>query len=244
MDSYDASACGEQYAEIYDEWISAYDEAEITTLAELADGGRALELGIGTGRIAIPLALAGVKVSGIDASHSMVRKLRAKPHGDEIPITIGNFADVAVEGDFSLIFVALNTFFLLPSQEEQVRCFSNAARRLSERGTLVIEAFVPDLTPFSQGQSVRAARVGEHEVRLDLEHHDSVNQLFKRQQVFIREDGIRMCPLQFRYAWPSELDLMAQIAGLRLRHRWAGWQREAFTSQSEMHISVYERPAR
>ena len=244
MDSYDASACGEQYADIYDEWIGSYDEAEITFLTELAEGGRALELGIGTGRIAIPLALAGVKISGIDASDSMLRNLRAKPHGDEIPITIGNFADVAVEGDFSLIFVALNTFFLLPSQEEQVRCFSNTAQHLSERGTFVIEAFVPNLASFNQGQSVRAARVADHEVRLDLEHHDSVNQLFKRQHVFIREDGIRMCPLQFRYAWPSELDLMAQIAGLRLRHRWAGWRGEVFTSESEMHISVYERAVR
>src|ERR1044072_964066 len=241
MESYDAAACGEQYADIYDEWISAYDEAEITVLAELADGGRVLELGIGTGRIAIPLSLTGVEVHGIDASSSMVSKLRAKPHGDKITITMGNFADVAVEGDFSLIFVALNTFFHLPSQEEQVRCFANASRRLNERGVFLIETFVPNLTPFTQGQSVRAARVANDGVRLDVELHDSVNQPFTRQQIFIREDGIRLCPFQFRYAWPSELDLMAQLAGLRLRHRWAGWRGEVFTSQSEMHISVYER---
>jgi SAM-dependent methyltransferase len=221
-----------------------YDEAMIATLAELARAGRALELGIGTGRIALPLAARGVEVHGIDASPAMVARMRIKPGGAEIPVAMGDFADVGVEGAFSLVYVVFNTFFGLLSQEEQVRCFENVARHLAADGVFVIEAFVPDMTRFARGQCLNAARVETDAVLLDASRHDPLTQRVVSQQILITESGTRLFPVQIRYAWPAELDLMARLAGLRLRHRWAGWQREPFTAASGKHVSVYERAAR
>lgn len=178
---------------------------------------------------------------GIDASKAMVAKLRAKPGGDAIPVTIGDFADVAVAGRYPLIYVAFNTFFALLTQDDQVRCFANVANRLTETGVFVLEVFVPDLSRFDRGQRVRVDAVEVDEVKLGVERHDAVNQISNSMYVFVREGGIRLYPVKIRYAWPAELDLMARLAGLRLRERWGNWTRVQFTDTSGQHVSVYER---
>jgi SAM-dependent methyltransferase len=241
MDRYDTSTYGERIADVYDEVYHGYEDAAIALLSDLAHGGRALELGIGTGRIALPLAAAGVEVHGIDASEPMVAKLHGKPGGTNIPVTIGDFADVAVSGEFSLIFVVLNTLTALSSQDEQVRCCRNVAQRLTEDGVFVVEAFVPDPSQFTRGQYTVASVVGTDRVGLDVARHDPVHQRTVHQHVEITERGIRLYPVQLRYVWPAELDLMAQLAGMKLRSRWGGWQREPFTAASEKHVSIYER---
>lgn len=242
MSDYDEMTYGERIAQVYDEWYPAPDDQQIISmLAELAHGGRALELGIGTGRIALPLAAAGVEICGIDSSEAMVAKLRAKPGGGHIPVTIGDFADVGVEGPFSLVFVVFNTFFALTSQEDQVRCFQNVAKRLTKDGVFVIEAFVPDVTRFDKGQTVRAVKVEADHVRLDVSQHDPIRQQVVSQHILISAGGTSLYPVQLRYAWPAELDLMARLAGLRLRDRWGGWRRESFTRESGSHVSAYVR---
>jgi SAM-dependent methyltransferase len=244
MENYDATTYGQQIAEVYDDWYDAYDEATISMLAELSNGGRVLEVGIGTGRVALPLAARGVSVHGIDASQAMVDRLRARPGGTDVPVTLGDFADVKADGSFSLVYVVFNTFFTLTTQADQVRCFHNIAERLTDSGVFVIEAFVPDMARFTRGQNTQASRVEVDHVLMELARHDSVNQRVIGQQILIRESGIRLYPVQIRYAWPAELDLMAQLAGLRLRHRWGGWRREAFTAASTQHVSIYERASR
>ncbi len=239
MDAYKADTYGERIADIYDEWYHAYDEAAVDTLGELARGGRALELGIGTGRIALPLQQKGIPVHGIDASPAMLARLRAKPDGADLPVTIGNFVDVAVEGQFTLIYVLFNTFYALLTQEEQIRCFENVAGHLSPDGVFVIEAFVPDLTRFSGRQATRTVSINNEEVRLDATLHDPIAQQLTSQHIVLTEQGVRLYPAKLRYAWPSELDLMARLAGLRLRERWGSWTRAAFAADSGKHISVY-----
>lgn len=240
-DEYIATTYGDQLADVYDQWFGAYEDAAIDTLANLAQGGPALELGVGTGRIALPLAAKGLKVSGIDASTAMVSKLRARPGGGSIAVTMGNFADVAVEGEFSLVFVVFNTFYALLIQEEQVRCFRNVARHLMKGGSFVIEAFVPDVARFSGGQSVRAYTVTDERVSLQVAQHDPLQQRMKSQNIVFINSEVRLYPVEIRYAWPSELDLMAQLAGLQLRHRWGNWNQEEFNPRDEKHISVYQR---
>jgi SAM-dependent methyltransferase len=213
----------------------------VDALAEIASGGRVLELGIGTGRIALPLSAKGVNVHGIDAAESMISRLRSKPGGEKITIAPGNFAEVAVEGKFALVYIVFNTFFALSSQEEQVQCFRNVAAHLDAGGCFVIEAFVPDVTRFTGGQVNWATKVTADEVQLDVGQHDAATQRVVSQKVVITDGNVRLYPVQIRYCWPSELDLMAQLAGLRLRERWSNWKREPFTSESGQHISIYER---
>ena len=239
METYTAETYGEHIAGIYDDWYSGFDEATVDVLRDLAQGGRALELGIGTGRIALPLRQSGVEVHGIDASQAMVARMQAKPGGESIPVALGDFAGVDVEGEFSLIYVLFNTFFALLTQDDQVRCFENVARHLGADGAFLIEVFVPDLTRFRGGQDVRAASVGNDEVRLAVSQLNSVSQQVTSQHVALSEEGARLYPVKIRYAWPSELDLMARLAGLELRYRWDSWQRTPFTEQSGKHISVY-----
>ena len=245
MSDYGSETYGERIAEVYDELYAERfgEQAEeiATALAGLARGGRALELGIGTGRIALPLQARGIDVQGIDSSAQMVTKLRAKPGGDRIRVAIGDFADVGAEGEFSVIFVVFNTFFGLLSQEEQVRCFRNVSKRLTPDGVFVIEAFVPDQTLHVRGQSTSVTRVEADSVGLDVSRHDPVSQRVTSQHLLISESGVRLYPVQLRYAWPTELDLMAQLAGLRLRERWGGWKGERFTATSGIHVSIYER---
>jgi SAM-dependent methyltransferase len=241
MSTYKAETYGEHVADHYDDWFTEYDAAMIDVLAELAQAGRALELGIGTGRIALPLAARGVKVHGIDASPKMVARLRAKPGGAQVPVTFGDFADVNADGAFALVFVVFNTFFALLTQEDQVRCFRNVAARLEPGGVFVIEAFAPDLTRFDRyGTITKPTRITNDRVELEMSQHDAVAQHVTSQKVVLLDGQVRLYPIQLRYAWPAELELMAQLAGLRLRARWAGWQREPFNAQSGKHISIYE----
>lgn len=250
---YGPSTYGDRIADVYDEWHAArdgYDAMGTTTaVAVLADlaaeggGGAVLELGIGTGRLALPLAARGVAVSGIDASQAMVDRLRAKPGGDAVPVTIGDFADVAVDGPFSLVFVAFNTFFALLTQEDQVRCMANVADRLAPGGLFVVEAFVPDLGRFQDDRALSVLSVDADRVVLDAGVHDPTTQTIDVNHVVLTEAGTRLQPIRLRYAWPSELDLMARLAGLALRDRWGGWDRGPLTARSRGAVSVYLRPA-
>ena len=243
MASFRAESNGERLAEVYDDWYSQYDETCVTTLRELAQGERALELGIGTGRVALPLHRAGVKVDGIDISEAMLARLHAKPGAEGLSVTHGNFADVPVEGHYALIYVVFNTFLDLATQDEQIRCFENAAKHLRPTGVFLIEAVVPDLTLYDGRQAVRAVGVGASEVLLDVSRLDPVSQRITRQYLVMTEQGVRMYPTTIRYVWPAELDLMARIAGLRLKHRWGSWDKAAFSAASRRHISVYQHAA-
>jgi SAM-dependent methyltransferase len=244
-DAYGPSTYGDRIAEVYDEIYPVVPSApDVATtvhfLAALAGPGPALELGIGTGRVAIPLAAAGVEVHGIDASDAMVERLRAKPGSEAIPVTIGDFRDFSLDTAFSTIYVPFNTFFGLLSQDDQVTCFRTVARHLTPDGVFVMEAFVPDLARFDRGQRVSAIRVESDGVSLDVSIYDPAAQVNDTQHVVIREDGIRLYPVRIRFAFVPELDLMAQLAGLRLRERWADWDRTPFSGTSGKHISVWE----
>ena len=244
MDDYEPiTSFGEDTAEVYDEVDHRPDTPEtVTLLAELADGGPALELAVGTGRVALPLAARGIRVDGIDLSPAMVAKLRAKPGGEDLSVTIGDFADVDVAGSYKLIFVVFNTLFNLLTQDEQVRCFVNVARHLTDGGVFVVEAYVPtSLVRLRDDQYVDAEAVGVSEVRLDVARHDPVAQRLEENHVVLSPEGIRMFPVVQRYAWPAELDLMARIGGLERHERWSGWNREPFTAASDRHVSVYGR---
>ena len=242
MNEYSTATYGDRIAGVYDEFYRPANVAErVDVLAELAAGGRVLELGIGTGTYALPLAARGVEVHGIEASSAMIAKLRDKEGGEALPVTSGDFADVAVEGHFSLVFVINNTFLMLTSQEEQVRCFKNVASHLDEYGVFLVHAFVPDVANFDDNQHLRASLPDLASVRLDISIHDAVNQLIDFRHLHLTEEGIRMYPGRLRYVWPAELDLMARLAGLRLRERWGNWQRAPFTARSGSHVSVYER---
>ena len=241
MNFYSDETYGERVAAVFDEWHADYDPDAINVLTELAANGRALELGIGTGRIALPLLARNVEVHGVDSAPSMVARLREKPQGDRVPVSLCNFADVSIDGEFALVYVVFNTFFALSSQDEQVRCFRNVAKHLGSGGCFVIEAFVPDVRRFNGGQVNWATRVTADRVELDVGQHDSAEQRVNSQKVVITDGKINLFPVQIRYAWPSELDLMAQLAGLRLRERWSDWQRNPFNSESKKHISIYER---
>jgi SAM-dependent methyltransferase len=237
--NYDESTYGEQIAEVYDEWYSQIEEAALPLLVVLAQGGRALELGIGTGRIALPLLERGVEVHGIDASPAMVARLREKTGGEKIPVSSGNFADMPVEGKFDLIYVLFNTFFGLLSQDEQVRCFENVARHLHPNGVFLIEAFVPDMGRYVDRQTLRVVDMSDGKMRIDASLLDPLLQQVTSQQFFLSAEEMRLYPVKLRYAWPSELDLMARLAGMRLSQRWGGWEKESFTASSGKHISIY-----
>jgi SAM-dependent methyltransferase len=210
-------------------------------LAGLAGDGAALELGIGTGRIALPLAARGVRVQGIDLSEAMVTRLRAKPGGANVPVTIGDFATTKVDGTFSLAYLVFNTISNLTTQDEQVACFENVAAHLEPGGCFVIEIEVPGLQRLPHGERFAVFHVGDTHVGID--EYDVVSQGLVSHHLQQTGDGtFRRSSGPFRYVWPSELDLMARIAGMRLRERWAGWKREPFTSESRKHVSVWEKP--
>ncbi|MFN2589950.1 MAG: class I SAM-dependent methyltransferase [Actinomycetota bacterium] len=242
-EDYGPSTYGDRIADVYDQWFSVPVDTDdaVAFLADQAGSGPALELGIGTGRLAIPLKERGVEIHGLDSSEAMVAKLREKPGGADIPVVMGDFADVRVEGRFRLIFVAFNTLFGLLSQDDQVRCFRNAAEHLTEDGVFVIQAFVPDLTRFDRGQRVQAEAVGTDSLVIGADEHDAVHQRVRSLHVVLTESETRLYPVRIRYAYPSELDLMARLAGLRLRNRWEDWTKTAFTPASPQHISVYGR---
>jgi SAM-dependent methyltransferase len=238
----DPAFYGDRWAGVYDDRHGGLDPAPaVEFLAGLADGGRVLELAIGTGRVALPLAARGVSVEGVDASEAMVGRLRAKPGGESIPVTIGDMAEVAVSGPFHLVYLVFNSLFGLLSQERQAECFRNVARVLNPGGTFVIECFVPDLARFDRGQRVQTLAVTEDSATFELSRHDAAQQRVTTQIVSLDGHGMQLRPVALRYSWPSELDLMAGQAGLRLRERHSGWDRRPFDSTSGGHISIYQR---
>ena len=234
---------GEREAHRYDAISERGDEVETVDFLEAHARGRAvLELAIGTGRIALPLAARGIAVSGIDLSEPMVAELRGKEGGDQIVVTIGDIADVPVDGTFGLVYLVFNTLFNLLTQEEQARCFHNVASCLDDDGLFVVEAFTPGhLYRLPNDNYVDAEAIGVDEVRLDVARHDPVNQMLEESHVSLSVDGIRLTPIVCRYSWPAEIDLMAEMAGLHRRERWGGWCNEPFTSRSERHVTVYGR---
>lgn len=232
----------EEFAAGYRDSLRGDEAAAVAFLAPLAGDGAALELAIGAGRIALPLAVQGIQVDGIDISPAMVAEMRGKPGGAQLAVTIGDFADVAVTGSYRLIYIVWNSFFNLLTQDDQVRCFQNVAAHLTDDGSFVIETYMPTfLYRLRDNQYVNAESVELDEVRLDVLRHDAARQIIDESHVSLSRAGVRLEPVVQRYAWPSELDLMARIAGLRLKERWGGWAREPFTASSEMHISVYGR---
>jgi hypothetical protein len=232
----------EATAEEYDELAVRGDEdATVAFLHDFANGGPALELAIGTGRIALPLAATGVRVDGIDFSEPMVARLRSKPGGSNLTVVIGDFCDVEVDGSYPLIYVVFNSLFNVLSQAEQVRCFENVASHLAPGGAFVVEGgcTLGWLDRVRLGQYVEAERIDVEAVRFDLLRLDPATQMLYENHVQLTRNGARFTPVVQRYAWPSELDLMARIAGLRLDQRWGSWNREHFTARSENVISVY-----
>ena len=247
-DEYGPGTYGDRIAELYDELYGdgpflPASEAIVAFLGSVKGEGPALELGIGTGRIALPLREAGVEVVGIDASPAMVAKLRAKPGGEDIEVTMADFADFDLARSFGLVYVVFNTFFGLLDQERQLSCFRAVARHLGADGVFAIEAFVPDHARFDRGQRVSAIRVEPDEVHIEVTKHDPLAQTSDSQHLIIRDDRVRLFPVKIRFATVPELDLMAKLAGLRLRERWADWDRSPFDSRSGKHISVWERGA-
>jgi SAM-dependent methyltransferase len=216
-------------------------DATVDVLAELAGDGRALELGIGTGRIALPLARRGVPVHGIDLSRAMVARLRAKPGGDAVNVTIGDFATTSLDGTFSVAYLVFNTIMNLTTQAAQVACFRNVAAHLDPGGCFVIEVMMPELRKLPPGQNVIPFHASSTRWAFDV--YDVATQATSSNYVEVVDGrgGYRSIP--FRYVWPAELDLMAELAGLRLRERWDGWTREPFTHESAQHVSVWEKPA-
>ena len=236
----------ERVAARYDDAAAEMFETEVIdsvvdVLVEIAGSGRALELGIGTGRIALPLARRGVSVHGIDLSKAMVARLRAKRDGEDIGVTIGDFATTTVDGSFSLAYLVFNTIMNLTTQAAQVACFRNAAAHLEPGGCFVIEVTIPDLRRLPPGETFHVFNASENHWGID-EYEVATQGLTSHH--FETVDGtVERLSIPFRYAWPSELDLMAQLAGMRLRSRWGGWKREPFTSESNKHVSVWEKPA-
>lgn len=210
-------------------------------LAGLAGSGRALELGIGTGRVALPLAARGVPVHGIELSNAMLDRLRAKPGGAELAVTIADFATTSVEGTFAVAYLVFNTISNLTTQEAQVACFRNVAAQLDPGGCFVIEVGVPQLQRLPPGETSRVFAVSE--THWGIDEYDVARQGLISHHFTVVDGRVERLSIPFRYTWPAELDLMAQLAGLRLRERWSGWKREPFISESRKHVSVWEKPA-
>ena len=241
MQGYEPETYGQRIADVYDElYDNAFDKpAAVSFLVDRAGGGPALELAIGTGRVALGLVEAGIEVHGIDISTAMVDRLRAKPGGEQIEVRMGDFASVDVDRDYPLIYLVFNTLFALTSQDEQIRCLENVAKHLTDDGVFVVECFVPDLTRYVRNQNTEVVDVELERVTLDVSRHDPVSQTVKSQHVFISDEGTKLFPVFLRYTYPPELDVMARVAGLALRERYGGFRMSPFTSDSKGHVSVY-----
>ncbi|HSJ85539.1 MAG TPA: class I SAM-dependent methyltransferase [Acidimicrobiia bacterium] len=245
MSEYDIGVYGAIWAPFYDELFDA-SESEVRFLKPFAgDPPRALELAIGSGRVALPLSAAGVEMTGIDISADMIGLLRAKPGGDGIQIIEGDFADVAVEDTYPLVYLPFNTLFALLDQDRQIDCFVNTARALEPGGRFVLDAFVPDMTRFDRYQTRMAVEsiTSDQAHAYELSIHDPVAQRVVSHHVRRQEDGSTVVlPVTIRYAWPAEIDLMAKVAGLELEDRFGWYDRRRFTEQSSQHVSVYRKP--
>jgi SAM-dependent methyltransferase len=235
---------GERVAARYDEssaemFDPAVVETAVDVLADLAGDGRALEFGIGTGRVALPLARRGVPVHGIELSKAMAARLRAKPGGDDIGVTIGDFATATVDATFSVAYLVFNTIGNLTTQAAQVACFRNAAAHLEPGGCFVIEVGVPALQWLPPGETARVFHISE--TRWGIDEYDVAAQGLRSHHFEVIDGNVQHFSVPFRYVWPSELDLMAQLAGMGLRERWSDWSRDPFTSDSRKHVSVWEK---
>ncbi len=234
---------GEEIAARYDDEVEGFDPEvlgpTVDFLAELARGGPVLELGIGTGRVAVPLAQRGLQVHGIDLSPQMIARLRSKPEAQTIGVTIGDFATTRVEGTFTLAYLVCNTIMNLTTQDAQVACFQNVAEHLEPGGCFVIEVVLPDLQRLPFGETLRIFDFSESHIGID--EYDVVNQGLVSHHYTKRDGTFEKSWGPFRYVWPSELDLMARLAGMTVRERWSGWQREPFTSVSEKLVGVWQK---
>ena len=233
---------GDRVAARYDEslpgmFLPGVLDPTVDFLAELAGSGPVLELGIGTGRVALPLVEKGISVHGIDLSQAMVERLRAKPGGGDVEVTIGDFATTQVEGDFSLAYLVFSTITNLTTEDAQVECFANVAKHLGPGGRFVIENVIPALHRLQPGEKVVPIQVTP--TRLHFEEYDVVNQTMVSHHYRVVQGQLEVLSTPHRYVWPSELDLMARHAGMTLRERWATWTREPFSSTSPSHISVW-----
>jgi SAM-dependent methyltransferase len=242
--AFDAAAYGRTAARDYDELHAGLDpSAAVETLTDLAASGPVVEFGIGTGRLALPLAERGLTVHGIEGSPEMAAVLQEKQGGQNIPVTIGDFSEATAGTGFALVVLAINTVYALPSQEAQVACFRNAARHLRQGGRFAVEAWIPDVGAFRNGTAIRPVQIHDAHIELEVARIHPVNQTMHTNKVHLSAEGLRLIPANHRYAWPSELDLMAQLAGMRLRHRWENWERAPFHDASTTHVSVWEKPA-
>jgi SAM-dependent methyltransferase len=242
---FDPGEYGRHIGAVYDTLAAAAfhtdTDATVALLAELAAGGPVLELGIGTGRLAIPLLQLGLDVHGIEGSAEMVEQLRSKPGGADLPVVVGNFADCRVEGEFALVVLAANTIYALPSQDAQVQTFRNAAAHLGPGGRFVVEAWVPDIGDFRAGRALRIVSLDDRRVVLEAAELDPVEQRMRTTKLFCGPDGVQAFPANHRYAWPAELDLMARLAGLRREERWEDWRARPYTAASRNHVTVYRK---
>ncbi len=243
MTDFDPTEYGARIADDYDDlYAGSLDtDGAVERLVELAEGGPVLEFGIGTGRLALALVARGLDVHGVEASAEMAAKLQRKPGGERIPVELGDFSEIDAGSDFALVVLAFNTIFALPDQDAQVRCFANAARHLRPGGRFVVEAWLPDLAGFSGNRAVRPRLMKSDVVSIEVAELDPVRQMMRTTQVVMRDGSVRLYPANHRYAWPAELDLMAQLAGLRLADRREDWAGRPFTAQSRTHVSVYQR---
>lgn len=246
MSDYEIGTYGRVWAPHYDDIYEEIDQSTIELLAGYAGrGGRALELAIGSGRIALPLAAAGVEVVGVDISEEMVSLLRAKPGGEAIEVVIADFADVPVEETFPLVYLAFNTLFALLDQDRQVECFANVARALEPGGRFVLDSFVPDLQRYDHMNTrLGVSSITSNEAHAyELAIHEPLTQRVIAHHVRRLEDGTTVVlPVTIRYVWPSEMDLMARLAGLALEQRWGWYDRRPFTERSGQYVSVYRKP--
>ncbi len=237
----DPGLFGRLWADTYDGPGNPDPAPAVDFLAPLAEGGPVLELAVGTGRVALPLAARGLTVEGVEASPEMVAHLRAKAGGADLPVTIGDMADVPVAGPYRLVFLVFNTLFNLVSEERQAACFRNVARVLAPGGAFVIETFVPDPADFDRDEQVQVREVTEDSATIRVHRYDRAAQTFVRQTVTFDASGVHLKPFAMRYAWPEQVDELAERAGLRLTERYADWDRSPFDADSRSHISVYRR---
>lgn len=242
MKGYQPTTFGELHAEEYDELHDpGTTAASVELIADLAGDGKLFELAIGTGRVALPLVARGLDVHGLEVSEAMVAKLRQKPSGEAVPVMIGDMASFETDERYDFAFLVFNTLFNLTSQNAQIGCFQSVARCLNKGGQFLVETFVPDVARYENHQNVSVKKLDAETLWLDTVTHDPVNQVLNHQRIRYEQGASKLVPLPMRYAWPSEIDLMARLAGMKLIERWGGWHREPFTADSKMHVSLYEK---